>query len=352
MGDSALRAGLLEALRESTVRMHVFLDGQTSDYVAGLPLNTSARFYSSRRLWLAEAMKVERPVYLVNAGEINPRRDLPFPHPARAAELHRVLERDGMIIAAGLGLKDPSIANDITFDHALRNAAVMSWRDRGSQEAAGFGGSAPDWAFSLGPDPRDWLGTTDRDAIAVTLRFDRPWPDSTWLRGVRAFADSARARVVTLAQVARDAPRAVALAEALGGEYSVPPSMQHDALDRHVRSIYRQSVAVVSDRAHALIMGATEGAYPIGSASDPQKIIRILNIAGVGALTGDHASFQDRAEMLHSVLPTLKEAMDSARAEVHALGSAVRRAISLGEDPVFAAAEADTEGGLATVSGG
>lgn len=327
LGDSALRAGLLAALRAPGVRLHLNLEGQTDDYVAGIPLHPEDRLHKSRSAWLGACESVDRPVYVLNAGEINPARSGRFPHPDRVAEMRAVRRKGGLLIAAGIGLKDPSVASSVSFHSILRGAGVVSWRDHGSRDGAGFGDVAPDWAFALGADTSCWTDRADRQVLAVTLRFDRPLPPPAWYEGVRSLAVAWGVRIVTVAQVARDSPRAVGLATALGGEYLVAPSTRHDDLDRHVRSVYASASAVVSDRAHALIMGATEGAYPIGSAADPQKIERVLRAASIDNLTGSHESMAERAMRLHEVVPSLVPSIDGARHRLRQLTARLRTTI-------------------------
>ncbi|WP_242497612.1 polysaccharide pyruvyl transferase family protein [Microbacterium protaetiae] len=327
LGDSALRAGLLQALRGEGNRLHVYLDGQSSDYLSGIPLETRDILYTSRQAWLQASREVNRPVYVINAGEINPQPGVSFPGGKRIAEMRGVVNRGGIVVAAGLGLKDPTVAPKVVFDPKLREAAVMSWRDHGSRQGAGFGDVAPDWAFSLGPDPSAWPGKDSRRLIAVTLRFDRPWPGERWLAAVRTLAARTATRVVTIAQVARDAPRAVRLAGELQGEYLVAPTTRHDHLDAHVRAVYSRSLAVVSDRAHALIMGATEGAYPVGTAADPQKIRRLLDTVGIGALTGHHDGLAERAQNLELEVAGLESAIEAARRDLGLLTQRLNSAI-------------------------
>lgn len=320
LGDSALREGLLKAVRTgSSRRLHVLVEEQSADYISGLPLMRDDLVYRSRRDWASSMMAAQRPALIVNAGEINPPDGLIYPHPARAAEMRIARERGGAVIAAGIGLKAPSVVPAVTFDKEFRAATLVSWRDQGSREAAGFGSMAPDWAFSLGRAESDWVEPAARTVVAVTLRFDRQWPGDAWIRAVRNLAARTHTRIVTVAQVARDMPRAVHLAGALGGEYSCAPTTRHRDVDRHVRSIYAKSLVVVSDRAHALIMGATEGAYPVGTAADPQKIQRILAAAGLSRLTGHHRQLEHRASQLGSALGELPLAIRSARGAVAGL---------------------------------
>ncbi|WP_336631572.1 MULTISPECIES: hypothetical protein [unclassified Microbacterium] len=295
-----------------------------------MPLSGSDVLYPVRGDWLKASRQKRGAVYVLNAGEINPPSGMPYPHPRRAGELRAVTRRDGVVIAAGIGLKDPSVAASVRFDPAMRDAAVVSWRDKGSRDAAGFGDVAPDWAFSLGSGPATWVERGARELIAVTLRFDRPYPGPGWMSAVRALAARLDARIVTVAQVARDAPCAVRLAEDLEGEYLVAPSTRHADLDAHVRAVYARSIAVVSDRAHALIMGATEGAYPIGSAADPQKIIRLLDAVGIGALTGHHDALSERVERLDEELPLLGQRIETAREDLSELTTRIRGVIAHG----------------------
>lgn len=326
LGDSALRAGLLDALRVHGNRLHIWLPGQTSDYRAGLKLSPRDTLYSSRRAWLDAERRSRRAVRVINAGEINPQPGAQFPAAGQAIELRRVRALGGVILAMGLGVR--TLTGPVAFDESLREAAIVSWRDAESRRFAGFGRVAPDWAFALGSDPDSWLRTSERPYLTVSLRFDRPLPDRAWTDAVRRLAKDTGTEVVTVAQVARDAPTAVRLADALGGTYLVAPSTQHDELDVHVRYVYGRSVAVVSDRAHALIIGATEGAYPLGTAGDPQKISRVLDAAGIGSLTGRHIDFGERVAHFASELPGLPVAVHRARRDLELLAGKAREAVA------------------------
>lgn len=294
--------------------------------MAGFAPAPDLTIYSARAQWSAAEAATARPVLAFNAGEINPRTGH-FPVPTRAAECARALDAGGTVIFAGLGIKNVDKLQGVAFDPVMREAPVMSWRDRGSRDGAGFGDFAPDWAYSEGAAVDEWAPAAGRPLIAVTMRFDRAWPGEEWLASVRAFAAATQTRIVTVAQVARDAPRAVHLARALGGEYVMPSSMRHDVLDEYVRAVYRQSLAVISDRAHGLIIGATEGAHPIGSGSDPNKISRLLTAVGLGDLVGRYDQFDDFARRFETHLPTLARAVDAARVDIAGLTARIHAAM-------------------------
>lgn len=326
LGDSELRVAYLDALRGRGRHVHVFLATPTTDYSARFPVAPDITFYQDRVLWARTMNRATRPVYAFNAGEINPRAGV-FPGPRLVKEAARAAAAGGIVLATGIGIRNAHDVSAVKFDPVFRDAAIMSWRDQGSRDAADFGEFAPDWAYSLGTPTSDWAPPSARPLLAVTLRFDRPWPGEEWLTEVQAFARATGTRIVTVTQVARDSPRAVRLAEALGGDYLEPPSMRHDVLDEYVRAVYRQSLAVISDRAHGLIMGATEGAQPIGSGSDPHKISRLLAAVGLGGLVGRYDEFADFAGRFEAHLPVLAPGVDSARADIADLTHRIRAAM-------------------------
>lgn len=318
LGDSALRAAYFLAAQGPGRQFHIQLGApRSSDYNSGLPLKPEHVVYPADSSWIDASKKAYRPVLLFHAGEVNAANGFPQRH--NAIQIRRVLEHGGAVIMAGTGLKDPYVVTEDKFHPVMREMQLVSWRDKPSRDAAGFGDYAPDWAYSLGTSTEEWAPVDSRKLLAVSLRYDRPWPSETWINAVRDLAAQTATKLVTVVQVARDAPRAVKLAEVLGAQYLTPHSMRHIDLDSYVRDVYRQSLAVISDRAHGLIIGATEGAYPIGSAADPQKITRLLAAGGVGELVGHYDQLPEFAEQLPRRIPDFAPAIEGARDELRDL---------------------------------
>ncbi|WP_223881186.1 hypothetical protein [Nesterenkonia ebinurensis] len=328
LGDSVLRAALIDAVRGEGQRFHLHLEGQTSDYTTGFRLGPEDVVHSSRGQWLATSEASKRPVWLFNAGEWILQQPNTFPGRRRTEELNHVLKQGGSVIVSGLGVRDPFRAARVTIDPVLMRADVVSWRDEPTRHAVGFGKFAPDWAFWLGTPTSQWTPAPARPLLAVTLRFDRPWPADGWFTAVRELAARTSTQIVTVAQVGRDAPHAVRLAKALGAEYLAPPSMSHAPLDAYIREVYSRSLGVISDRAHGLIIGATEGAYPIGTAADPGKIRRMLDVAGLGTLTGEYPELSGLTAGLEEALPGLAPAIDTSRERLSDLADQIRAAIA------------------------
>lgn len=328
LGDSALRRAMLDALRQQQLRLHIYLPNQSADYLAGLSLRAEDVLYGRRADWLAAARGLQHPVLALNAGEVKLHGDGRYPSRHVSREVRHYFPSGGITIAAGMGFKLSDPRPRVVLDPAIRTAKLLSWRDEESRRIAGRGQVTPDWAFALGSSASDWRSRDSRRLLAVSLRFDRPWPTGAWARDVKSLARLTSSSIVTVAQVARDAPRAVRLADELGGQYIRTDTTRHDDVDRLVRSVYSQSVAVVSDRAHVLVIGASEGAYPVGSASNPDKIRRILAAAGLGVSAARHDDLESSVAALESRWIGLAESVNGARRSLSELAAAIGATIA------------------------
>jgi hypothetical protein len=198
----------------------------------------------------------------------------------------------------------------------------------------GRGTVAPDWGYAFGTQDLTVARTgEDRPVLAVSLRGDRPAPGAVWIDTVRALATDRSLDVVVVPQVGRDLPRARELAADLGGELVAWDGIDHAAAEKMERDVYRRASFVVSDRLHALVLGHTEGALPVGLApGSAGKLERSL--ATVGA-TGVAFSTQDvdvtealaRIDALDARRPDLVDAVGRARDQLGSLRRRLRGAV-------------------------
>ncbi|PPF20236.1 hypothetical protein C5B92_00740 [Rathayibacter sp. AY1A4] len=279
LGDSVLRRAYLDALRDQG-QLHVYA-GTHSAYISGLGLSTEDVVYHSRSSWLRAALAVgprgSRMGFALNAGEWVLDRRFLVNSAWQTALLTRSRLGGGRPVALGIALRrDQGSLPRRWFRRMLSLTGTISWRDPDSRADLGVGTVAPDWAFALGSAPERFRPADQRRTIAVALRGDRPAPTAVWLGTVRALARSLDARVVVVDQMQEDEQRCGELARDLDGTVlSWDASVSHADHEERVRELYRDCAAVVSDRIHALILGMTEGAVPIGfTTSDPEKVRR------------------------------------------------------------------------------
>lgn len=275
LGDSLLRRAYLRRLR-SMGQLHVLI-GSHDDYASGLGLEPHDVLYRSRRQWLtALAAAPRRSVFAFNAGEIVLDRRFLLTLVWAVPAMLRIMLGSGVAVAEGISVRDHRSRVLPLLRAFLRMFDRVIWRDPVSARSVGLGVVRPDWAFALGDEtPRNH----SRPHVALTFRHDRPAPTPQQVAALdRALRQTGFTPVVVV-QVRRDQPRASALAAELGCELvDWPASRDHAGQERVLRDVYSRSSFVVSDRIHALIVGITEGAAPIGTGGGAlEKVVRTMS---------------------------------------------------------------------------
>ncbi|WP_137723934.1 hypothetical protein [Prescottella subtropica] len=269
IGDSLLRRAYLEHLRVHG-GISVWTAQASNDFVAGLGLDPSDRVFTSYRKWYLAALRSAfdaRTMVAVNAGEV--------PLSRRGATRMATLAVltiwcrlfGGAAVWAGAGVPRPGAWTVLALPYRVvaRLCDVVHFRDRESNTSLAVTREvAPDWAFALGSATHEWPSSEERSLLAVVLRGDRERPSPAWIAWVRSTAEALGLEPIVVVQVRRDSGTAAWLATELDGVVSHWGSADHAAREREVRRIYARSAVVVGDRLHGLIVGATEGAVPLG----------------------------------------------------------------------------------------
>lgn len=338
IGDSVLRRAMIDALRRDDIQMHLLVGHASEGYISGLRVRPRDVIYRDRNAWL-KSMKVRRgrgrTSFLANAGEIVRLRGPLHLGQDQLYALAAVRSHHGALLQAGAGIRNLESPRKLAQWSALRFFDHVAWRDASSRDFAGVGIVIPDWGF-LSDDPLsderalDPEGTS-RDVLAVTLRGDRIAASGEWIDAVRRFADRHCLRIETFVQVARDQEMSERLAHRLDAVEACSWTTEDHAVQEHeVRQVFRRSAAVISDRLHALVIGATEGAYPLGvPTGDPGKLIRTLEPAKFTNFIDSPSALSEREDQL--TLPALLEEtprrVHEARVTLSTLASDFVRAV-------------------------
>jgi polysaccharide pyruvyl transferase WcaK-like protein len=320
LGDSVLRRGLLDALRRHGDLVVSVVDLPDA-YLSGLGLQPQDTVVASRSDWQQRVARscLSGCLYAFNAGEAQQTREYALAYLKMLPLLVVNRLRGGRAVHVGFGLRAP----DRTWGRAMRPVLAacqeVAWRDADSRQWAGVGTVEPDWAYACGtPDDdagrRPWA---ERDVLAVSLRFDRAAPGPVWFDVLRTVARDAGLRVVAVPQVERDIPRAREIAAELGGDVLEWDGHDHAVNEARVRAVYGESRLVVSDRLHAVIMGHTEGAVPIGFGTQSvSKLTRTLAPVGLRDVTfsQDDVDVAEGARRVHAALERHEEIVGYAAA--------------------------------------
>lgn len=336
IGDSLLRRAMLDALRSEEIQFHLLVGRASDGYLNGLGLRPNDVMYRDRDAWIA-SMRLDRgrgaSSFLANAGEVVRMRGPLHLGRDQLPTLLKLRQRGGLLLQTGAGIRDTGHRPRLAKWSVLRLFNTVTWRDSESCHYAGVGRVTPDWGFISSDPITTEVGTTElpRKVLAVSLRGDRPAPDDEWYDAVRATAEALGADIVPFAQVARDDERTRALASTFGATDAVLwESNDHASQEHVVRTLMRRSIGVVSDRLHALIVGATEGAYPLGlPAGNPEKLLRTLAPAGFSVFlsSADHARGEVRLLDPERMSLDLATRMSAVRGELTHLADEIRTSV-------------------------
>lgn len=287
LGDAILRRALLHALPATAQDVTVLANGSSPAYVSGLQVPKSHHLTLSRGSWTRELLSsvlAARTAFVMNAGEARADASRNIADFRMLSAVRMIRLRGGVVLQTGLGLRAADDERNAGVQRLAKIVNLSTWRDPESARRARGGRVQPDWAFALGHAGEP---VNARDSLAITMRGDRDYPGKPWFDHVRGLAKATGLRPVVYTQVRRDNDMAAAIAAELGAPHRLwPEDESHADWEPRVRELLAVSGAVVSDRVHALIVGATEGAVPIGLArQSAEKLERTLAGAGLYGFT-------------------------------------------------------------------
>lgn len=295
IGDSVLRRAYLNALRKRGT-LHVLV-GKDRDFGSGLGLQEEDILYSSRAFWLLAVLVKSfqtRPILALNSGEFVGRSEDKRRSTWQLLLAEAVSRLGGRVVLAGASIRPGTSVSNTYLKQLASRSCILTWRDEATAAAVGAGGIQPDWAFHLGtlsPGGK-------RPYLAVSMRGDRPEPSDEWVTSLNRFAEQCGYEIRVVVQVRRDAEAAVLLGRRLGSKVLLwPDERSHAEHERTLREFYRTCSLMVSDRIHALIIAATEGAVPVGAVVvDSEKLTRTFeHVTPLGLVQAtDHEVAEDR----------------------------------------------------------
>lgn len=329
LGDIVLRRRMVAAI-PADVDAHVFVGRATPGFLEGLELHDRWSVYPGQWTWLLAAARAAlRPrssCLVFNPGEIRSNATNGVPHLALSliGAVGRLL--GNRVVRMGIGARDKRLPWSLPISAAATVANVNVWRDQWSKDLYGVGEVGPDWAFGDEErHPHTPTGEGERDLLALCYRWDFEPLSDTALAAVRALAQRLDLTPVVVTQARRDQAADRALAARLGAEVvEWDETTSHPKQEALVRSTYRRSRLVLSDRIHALIIGSAEGAVPVGLMEHADiKVQRTLAAAGLNAISADVRGWD--VEAIDAFLDScaapasarrVGRAMDGARAAV------------------------------------
>lgn len=337
LGDTVLRRPYLRTLRELGP-LNVFVGNRPDDYLSALGIESTDVLFRDSAQWrraISRSITRQGAVYAFNAGEIETTRPYAM-HYLRVAPLLAANRlRGGRALHVGLGVRRPTRWVP-AIRGTLRLCDVVSWRDHDSQMTMKTGGVAPDWGFAEGADDATLLeraAVGGQRSVVVAPRHNGARFADDWCERFAAVAEELDLEIVVAAQTVRDNAAAEVLARKWSAETVLWDSPHHAAHEIRLREAYSQAAVVVSERLHALVLGATEGATPVAVADAPRaKAVRTIRSAGLAefAVSSTVTASIDPAVLGRASSSSHETATQviSARRGIETLKERVRRAVA------------------------
>lgn len=328
VGDSVLRRAYIRSLR-GLGTAHLYVRQMPQGYIDGLGLEAGDVVYRSETEWKSafRALSADTvSTWAFNAGEMQYSRFYAQEIAGALRDMRRAKRSGGQSLMLGVSLRAPGGRWAPAVRSLLRSIDHVSWRDALSRDWTKLGSVAPDWAFLEGHVDASAETDAERGLLAVTLRGDRRPPSDEWVSAVRLIADGRGLEPIVVSQVEADTSPMAEVAHRLGARLvGMPEGISHIEQEEVVRGIYRKSSAVVSDRLHALVMGATEGAIPLGLSDEgAAKAERHFDVVSLHRTAMPTAHFAASAiDLSPEARARVRAAIERARRELAELAASV-----------------------------
>lgn len=330
VGDVMHRNELLKWIRPCGV-LHVFVGKAPADFVHGLELPNNAVVYSSIFRWLIALLSspFRKTHFVFNSGEITVSNRrllieiLLFPF------LLVVKLKGGKILRVGIAAaSNVKVRFKFLWNGLFRLSDLIMWRTHISRDAFKKGKVIPDLAFA-GSGTQSILEPPGlRKILVISQRWDRPYPNSTWLQAVKDFGKAHNLNIQVVSQVRKDNPMCEKLAIDLDGQAILwNDNISHLVQERMLRAIYRNSLFAISDRLHVLIAAITEGVIPSTILTKPSDKVKhhfdVIQLEAVSIYTLEYNEIQgfleDKISMYGEIMSKLSNAqitLSKAKSEV------------------------------------
>lgn len=332
IGDVVLRRRFLRELRQMG-SVHILVGGASPGFIEAMQFTSDDKLYRSSPDWMARMYSTafrEKIILAFNPGELRVGWKSALAHAALLPAQLLGKIRGSKSIRAGIAVRGRGRLCSIPILMSDWLSDLTAWRDTATADDRPWGLMCPDWAFdevveSVHPNGHP------RDKLLLTYRGDQPMLSAAALEGIRVFALDQGLEIIVFSQVRRDNDRGELLAEALSCQnIAWGDNESHLRQEMKVRALMKSSQIVISDRIHALIIGTTEGAIPVGVIPyEDRKVGPHLSAGFLQEVSKDVRAMS--AEQVRWFLadvvergPEIQESLVRSRSEVAALARRVR----------------------------
>jgi hypothetical protein len=283
IGDVLHRRELLSWLKDEG-ELHIYVGKAPESFIDGLQLNSNAKLYVSLTAWMMQLLisKYKRTYFVFNPGEIRLERRRLLREILLFPLLCLVRLKRGKVLRVGIAAMSESVnRNILTWKMVFKTTNKIYWRTFDSEKKFDRGEVIPDLAFS-DVDEKS-INSNNRTYLTISMRGNHPEPCERWFDIVKSIGVTYDLEIITVSQVRSDNERALEISKKLGVKSFIwLDKCSHNEQEKIVNDLYKNSLIIVSDRLHALILAYTRGALPINLlTTNKEKIQHHFDVIGI-----------------------------------------------------------------------
>jgi len=295
LGDIVLRRRLLQHV-VGDGRPAVYFGSSSQDYIRATTHGHDVEIFDSSSKWyfslLLSAVRGRAHLYFP-PGEVREIKSVGVWNLLMLPVLILVRATGGKVHNLGSGLYSEETIWIVPIRMLSRLAEKVVVRDSQTQRRLGHGNVMPDLAFDeYGIESGRGPEQAPRDVLALSFRGKNFHLNESARIALKEVALQLRLQLIVVVQVRSDHAAMEQFASEIGANF-LGWSSDTSAVEQEkkVRQVYSEAVIVMSDRIHSLIIGATEGALPIGFMQHADdKVGRHLEAAGLEDMSLDATS--------------------------------------------------------------
>lgn len=336
IGDVLHRRELLSWLRDQG-ELHIYVGKAPKSFIDGLKLDSKAILYTSISSWMIQILVsgYKKTFFIFNPGEIRLEKRRLLREILLFPLLCVVRLKKGKVLRVGIAaMSEYSNKNLNIWKLVLKTTNKIFWRTYDSKEKFKRGVVIPDLAFY--DVDNEALSNLNRPYLTISMRGNHASPSDKWYDIIKGIALKYNLEIVTVSQVRNDNDKTLQISEKLNAKKIIwKDNYSHNEQEAIVNEIYQNSLLIVSDRLHALILAYSKGAIPINLLTVNKEKVQhhfdVIGIDRVNNIIGPETEIESILEYVEDAVNNkvfYLETLHSAKARLEKVKKEIQIALS------------------------
>lgn len=282
IGDVLHRRELLSWLDQAGA-LHIYVGKAPKSFIDALHLSKNVTIYKNLAFWVFQILisGYKKTFFVFNPGEIRLEKKRFIREFILIPLLGIVKLKKGKVLRVGIAaMSDSNNKYIYVWKKIFKITDKIFWRTYDSHNKFEIGDVIPDLAFY--DIDKEAIKNTKRKYLAISMRGAHSKPSDKWYFLVKEIAKINNLQIIVVPQVRIDNDRCKEIGDKLNAEcFLWSHSDSHNDQEAIVKNIYSNSLLIISDRLHALILAYSRGAIPVNLlTTNKEKVQHHFDVIG------------------------------------------------------------------------